>query len=114
MNYERGDVILVSFSPVIGSEQADVRPALIVSNELFHRLSIVTVAAMTSRIIISPGRVEITPDSGNGLDKPSDVLAYQVRTISTDPRRILKKLGRVSQHDLQRVDGALKIALKLV
>jgi|CXWL01.1.fsa_nt_gi mRNA interferase MazF len=113
MTYERGDVVKVSLSPVIGSEQADIRPAVIISNDLFHRLNIVTVAAITSRIIRSPGRVSLEPDSGNGLDKPSDVLAYQVRTIATDPKRILKKLGRISQRDMHRVEEALKIALKL-
>lgn len=113
MNYERGDLILVNFSPVIGSEQDNIRPAVVVSDEDFQRLGLVIVVAVTSRLIQSFGRVPLQPNPANGLDKPSDVLAYQVRTISTDPKRILKKLGTLSQHDVQRVDEALKIALKL-
>ncbi|MDP2691169.1 MAG: type II toxin-antitoxin system PemK/MazF family toxin [bacterium] len=113
ISYERGDVVLVAFSPVVGSEQADTRPAIVVSNELFHRLRIVTVAAVTSRKRAFPGRVSIDPDSSNGISKPSDVLAFQLRTISTNPKRILKKLGKIAPEDLKRLDVALRVVLKL-
>ncbi|MDP2691906.1 MAG: type II toxin-antitoxin system PemK/MazF family toxin [bacterium] len=113
MSFDRGDVILVNFSPVVGSEQGNIRPAIVVSDEIFQRLGLIIVVAITSRIIQSFGRVPLKPDSANGLDKASDVLAYQVRTISTDQKRIVKKLGRLSQRDLARIDEALKIVLKL-
>lgn len=112
-NYQRGDVLLVAFLPVIGSEQADIRPAVIVSNELFHRLRIVTVVAVTSRKLSFPGRVSVDPDEGNGLTEPSDILAFQIRTISTNPKRIIKKLGRLSHTDIQKINNALKITLQL-
>jgi mRNA interferase MazF len=33
----RGDVIKVSFDPIIGHEQAGYRPALVISDAVFHR-----------------------------------------------------------------------------
>jgi mRNA interferase MazF len=113
MKFKRGDVVLVSLSPVIGSEQADLRPAVIVSYELFQRLKVVTVVALTSRIIDAPGRVLIQADKTNGLKISSDALAYQMRTISTDPRRIKKKLGKLSSEDVKRVDQAMRLVLVL-
>lgn len=113
MPYKRGDVVLVSLSPVVGSEQADTRPGVVVSYEPFHRLKVVTVVALTSTIISSPGRVLIQPDNRNGLSVPSDALAYQVRTLSTHPKRILKTLGKVSKKDLIRIEEALKIVFHL-
>lgn len=34
---ERGDLIKVTFDPTIGHEQSGYRPALVVSNNVFHR-----------------------------------------------------------------------------
>ncbi len=33
----RGDIIKVSFDPIIGHEQAGYRPALVISDTIFHR-----------------------------------------------------------------------------
>jgi len=112
-NYERGDVLLVSLSPTIGSEQANVRPTIVVSNEVFHKLNIVTVVALTSRNLEFPGRVTINPDEGNGLQEASDVLTFQIRTVSTDKSRIIKKRGRISKIDMNNIDEALMVSLKL-
>lgn len=113
MKMKRGDVVLVAFSPVVGSEQADLRPAVIVSNSLFHRLNIVTVVALTARKLSFPGRIPIDPDANNGLQKKSDALAFQIRTISTRPERLVKKLGYLSKKDINKLDEALKISLAL-
>ena len=113
MNHKRGDIILVCLSPVVGSEQADTRPAVVVSYERFQRLKVITVVALTSTIISAPGRVVIQPDERNGLKNPSDALAYQIRTISASPARILKKKGSLSAQDLRRIDEALKMVLHL-
>jgi mRNA interferase MazF len=34
---ERGDLIKVSFDPTIGHEQSGYRPALVISNNVFHK-----------------------------------------------------------------------------
>ena len=34
---ERGDLIKISFDPTIGHEQSGYRPALVISNNIFHK-----------------------------------------------------------------------------
>lgn len=36
---ERGDIVKVSFDPTIGHEQSGYRPALIISDTLFHKMT---------------------------------------------------------------------------
>lgn len=34
---ERGDIIKISFDPIVGHEQASYRPALVISSKIFHK-----------------------------------------------------------------------------
>jgi len=55
--------------------------------------------------------VRIPPDGSNNLDKPSAADTFQVRSVST--RRFARRLGRLSDADLERVAGGLKAVLEL-
>ena len=49
--YRRGDIYLVDFDPVVGSEQGGVRPVLIIQNDVGNRHSpTVICAAITSKM----------------------------------------------------------------
>ena len=49
--YRRGDIYLVNFDPVIGSEQGGLRPALILQNDVGNYFSSTTVVVpITSHI----------------------------------------------------------------
>ncbi len=60
---ERGDIWLVNFNPTRGSEQAGIRPALIIQNNVGNHIGPTTiVAAITSAIRDYPICVLIRPN----------------------------------------------------
>ena len=111
---KRGEVYLVNFDPTIGSEIKKTRPALILQNDIANRHSPITiVAAITSQFDepLYPTEVLIQAGEG-GLSKDSVVLLNQIRSI--DKARLIKRLGRLKQATMRRVDRALHISFGLV
>lgn len=109
----RGDIFLANLEPRKGSEQGGVRPVLIIQNDISNKHSPVTIiAAITSKIFEKefPTNVFISKKD-SGLDRDSTILLNQVRTI--DNSRILKKIGSLDFHLLNKVDLALKVSLDL-
>ena len=110
----RGEVYLVNFDPTIGSEIRKTRPALIIQNDIANEHSPVTiVAAITSKFDdnLYPTEVEISAGEG-GLKQDSVVLLNQLRSI--DGQRLIKKLGKVNDLTLRKVDLSIKISLGLI
>ena len=110
----RGEIYLVNFDPTIGAEIQKTRPALIIQNDISNRHSPITiVAAITSKFDgkLYPTEVLITAKEG-GLSIDSVVLLNQIRSI--DGRRLTRRLGKVSEKTLKKVDIALKISLDLI
>ena len=110
----RGEVYLVNFDPTIGSEIRKTRPALIIQNDIANEHSPVTiVAAITSKFDdnLYPTEVEISAGEG-GLKQDSVVLLNQIRSI--DGQRLIKKLGKVNDLTLRKVDLSIKISLGLI
>lgn len=108
-------IVRADFDPVEGSEQAGIRPALIVSREAANRsLSVVVVLPLTSR---KPGRIvhigEISLPSGEGgLPNESIAMCQQIRTISKS--RLLGSYGTITDEATrENVREALRIHLDL-
>ena len=112
-NIQRGDVIRVNFNPVLGSEQAGERPAVVLS-PTFHcqHSRVIIVAAVTSRKIekIYPFEALLDP-AESGLPVPSKVMLTHIRSI--DKTRITGHYGALSRETLARVETALKYATGL-
>lgn len=109
----RGDVVRVRLDPVVGSEQAGERPALVISPDIMIEHSpVVTIAAITSRKTgrVYPFEALIEPPEG-GLDRRSKVMLGQLRTI--DKSRILGSYSALSEQAMKKVDEALAIAVGL-
>ena len=84
----RGDVVLCDLNPVIGTEQAGIRPAVILQIDRANAVSPHTIIApFTTRIrrALLPSHVLIAAGNG-GLRQDSVVLCEQIRAI--DKRRI--------------------------
>jgi mRNA interferase MazF len=110
----RGDIYLVAFDPSVGAEIQKTRPALILQNDIANRHSPITiVAAMTSQFEepLYPTEVRITPPEG-GLTVPSVALLNQIRSI--DRRRLVRRLGHVTDETLVRVNYALQVSLGII
>ncbi|MBA3633765.1 MAG: type II toxin-antitoxin system PemK/MazF family toxin [Acidobacteria bacterium] len=110
----RGEIYLVNFDPTLGSEIKKKRPALIIQNDVANEHSPVTiVAAITSTYddTLYPTEVLIPANEG-GLKQDSVVLLNQIRSI--DRQRLAKKLGKVEEATMKKVDSAIKISLGLI
>ena len=108
---KRGEIWLVYWNPARGSEQAGIRPALIIQNDIGNEKAPTTiVAAISSSIKIYPMNVLIEPPDG-GLDYASIVKASQILTISKES--LEKRLGRLSRSKMQDVNRAIKLSLAL-
>ena len=89
----RGDVVLCDLNPVVGSEQAGVRPVIIVQIDRANAVSphtIITPCTTKIRRSLLPSHV-LVPAGNGGLKQDSIVLCEQIRVI--DRRRILQVLG---------------------
>lgn len=108
----RGDVFLVDFNPARGSEQAGLRPALIVQNDVGNKHSPTTIVAAISAAPEKeyPFLVRIAAGEG-GLERDSAVNASQILTI--DKARLVRRIGSLSAERMRQVDRAIKISLGL-
>jgi mRNA interferase MazF len=111
----RGEIYLVRFDPVEGSEVGKTRPALILQNDTANRSSPVTiVAAISSQF--NPSHLyptEVLIKTGEaGLTVDSVVLLNQIRTI--DKARLLSLVGKVEPQTMLHVERAIKISLGLL
>jgi mRNA interferase MazF len=109
----RGDVILCDLNPVIGTEQAGVRPALVVQIDRANTVSPHTIIVpFTTRIrravLLSHALI---PAGVGGLTHDSVVLCEQIRVI--DKRRIIRVLGHIDDTYMEEVARALRTILGL-
>jgi mRNA interferase MazF len=97
----RGDVLWAELNPTQGREQADRRPVLVISHDIFNERSGTVIAmAVTSQPQKAGFPLTVELMSG-GLPKRSWVKVSQIRTLSVE--RLGKRIGRVSLEELVRV-----------
>jgi len=105
----RGEVWLVDFSTGRGSKQKGVRPAVVIQNDTGNLYSATTiVSAVTTTIKEFPVTV-VVPAGDGGLKQRSMINLAQLLTI--DKGRLQKRVGRLSDSVIQRVDEAIRISL---
>ena len=101
---DRGDVILLSFDPTLGHEQAGFRPAVVLSPEIYNKASgLCLVCPITTSIKGYPFEAAL-----DGAKKASGVaLADQVRSIDWQARKI-KIVDRISATSLATILAKVK------
>ncbi len=95
MEVRRGEVYLADLNPVVGTEQAGIRPVLVVQIDRANAASPHTlVVPFTTRIreAVLPSHVKI-PAGVGGLAGDSVLLCEQVRVV--DKRRLVRRIGAV-------------------
>jgi mRNA interferase MazF len=106
---KRGQVWLVNWNPGRGTEQAGIRPALVIQNDIGNERAPTTiVAAISGTVKRYPMNVLIIPPEG-GLDRPSIVKTSQILTVSKE--RLERCLGHLVPNRMVEVDRALKLSL---
>ena len=109
----RGDVVLCDLNPVVGTEQAGIRPAVIVQIDRANAVSPHTVIVpFTTKIrrALLPSHAFV-PAGVGGLTQDSVALCEQIRVI--DKRRITRVLGHLDDPHMEEVAKALRIILGL-
>lgn len=110
----RGAVIEVDLNPVVGHEQAKIRPCVVVQNDISNARSHTTIVAPITGAEhvrkLSPTQVAV-PAGEAGLIKNSVVMCEQIRTV--DERRIVRGIGHLPTCYLPKLDRALKVSLGL-
>ncbi len=107
----RGDVLLVNLPTSGGHEQSGRRPAVAVQTDISGE-PMLMIAPITSNLNASrfAFTVQIQPSAENALTQISIVMVFQMRAI--DKNRIVKKIGKLSDGDLQKVDEEIWKMLK--
>jgi mRNA interferase MazF len=111
---KKGDIVLVNLNPVQGSEAGRTRPCVIIQNDIGNQYAATTIIAIvTSQKDISreyPTDVWISKEE-SALDLDSIIQCDQIRTI--DKKRIIKKIGHLSQSIMKKVNRAILVSLDL-
>ena len=110
---QHGDVVLCDLNPVVGTEQAGIRPAVIVQIDRANAASPHTIIVpFTTKIrrALLPSHALITAGSGN-LRQDSVALCEQIRVI--DKRRVIRVLGHLEESDIEKIEKALSTILGL-
>ncbi len=97
----RGDVIWASLDPTLGHEQADSRPVLVLSEDIFNDHSGTVIAVVLSSQQPSASFPLTFELSDPILPKKSWVKISQIRTLST--QRLGRKIGTASDEELETI-----------
>ena len=102
----RGDVLLVGLPASDRREQSGRRPAVAVQTDIAGE-PMLMIAPITSNLSALRFKfaIQIEPSTSNGLDLSSVVMIFQMRSI--DKNRILKKIGKLSDEDMGKVDNEI-------
>lgn len=107
----KGDIILVKMGNLYGTKTEELRPVLIVQNDIGNKYSPSVIACpVTSKLksLHLPTHVTIAKGSGN-LIMDSMILAEVLITFSKS--ELLRYIGTISDSDKSRVDTAIKVSL---
>jgi mRNA interferase MazF len=110
----RGEIWLANLDPTVGQEIRKTRPCAIVSDNAIGILPLKVIVPITDWKIsfnIRPWMVKIDPNLENGLTKISAVDTFQIRSVAES--RLLQKLGDLRERDLQLIEKALSIVLRI-
>lgn len=115
MQFFTGDILLVDFSNSIGHQQGGTRPAVVVSNNIGNMYSpMLEVLPITTKRLNSnqPTHVVLRAREVDGLDYDSTVEAEG--KVSVNKFQVKRKLGRLSEEQLELVAIAMVYATPIV
>ena len=95
---ERGDVVLVNFSPQQGHEQANTRPAVVLSPKFYNAKSrLALMCPITSHAKGYPFEILLDTDKVSGV-----ILSDQVRSVDWKARKV-RFIARLKPNTLHTV-----------
>ena len=102
MEIEQYEVFLINLDPTIGHEIKKTRPCVVISpDEMNQNIQTVIIAPMTTKSHDYPTRVKVKFQSKSGW-----IVLDQIRTV--DKRRLVKRLGRITRSEIEKVKYVIK------
>lgn len=99
---KQGELWYADLNPVIGSEQAGIRPVVIVSGNLANTyLKTVICCPLTTKIKRYKGNVILEPNTSNKLQVLSEILTFHIRSVSKE--RLVRRIGIISVDELKQI-----------
>ena len=108
----RGEVWTVDLNPVRGLKQVDLKPALVVSVNLFNRgpAGLAVVLPLSTQSANVPFHLPVEPPEA-GLKEQSFIQCEDVRSVSK--QRLIRRWGSVSAATMELVEDRLRILFDL-
>ena len=108
---KQGEIWFANLNPSTGSEQAGLRPVVVLSGNLLNEhLNILIVAPLTTKLKRYKGNPILKPSKSNGLKSESELLIFHIRSISKD--RLISKQGNIEAIELTNAIKTLNDILK--
>ncbi|MBP7184699.1 MAG: type II toxin-antitoxin system PemK/MazF family toxin [Saprospiraceae bacterium] len=102
---------MADLTPKLGKEQSGLRPIVIISgNAMNTHFDLVITCPLSSKIKNFIGNVILFPSKENGLKQKSEILVFQVRSISKV--RLAKYIGHISTSEMKEIEVNLDKILK--
>lgn len=102
----QGDIWWAELNPVKGREQSGRRPVLVISGNLLNEnTDIVIVCPLTSKLKRYHGNLILEVSDKNGLSETSEVLTWQIRTVTK--LRLKEKIGAIAVNEVEKIHKTL-------
>jgi mRNA interferase MazF len=102
MEYSRGDIVTINFNPTKGHEVGKIRPAVILSHDDENSiLDTIVVAPLSTQLIDNMLPFRFRVSKRESLEKDSDLLLNQIRTISK--KRVGEKLAKLGEDEYSEI-----------
>ncbi len=111
---KRNEIWLVDLNPTLGTEMKKTRPVVIVNDDYIGILPLKVVVPITNRKdwhTPMSWLVRLEPTTLNGLSKLSSADTFQIRSVSQG--RFIRRLGELSDIEMQEIVKALKTVLDI-
>jgi mRNA interferase MazF len=100
------DIYWANLNPTKGKEQKGERPVVVISgNTMNKNFGVLIVCPISSKIKNYAGTVKLEKDKINKLGEDSEIITFQIRTISKE--RMIKKIGEITDKQLKEIFNSL-------
>jgi len=112
--FKKGEIYLARLNPKKGNELGKLRPVLIYQTDLLNDVAhpTTTILPLSTHLIDDAYPLRYRVMQKENLQKDSDILCDQIRTIDND-RILIDKLTTLSLQEIFEIDKQIKIILDI-
>jgi len=111
MKIKQFDIWLADLNPKKGTEPGKIRPVVIVQTDLLNETHLSTIICPITTNVIPEAELLRVHLKKSQLDKLSDILVDQIRSI--DNKRLIKKVGKLTDSQIIKLKENIRVILDL-